>query len=122
MNILHFTDPLGDLEEETVMFMHQVDGFLKDSDNIYHTDDFDDVMDLYKYDIVFFDYGGLGYGCASLLEDYERVFSREIKNNPNTLFCLISNIPSNYINEDMREKHSNLFIGFEALPKIIQLV
>ena len=118
INILHYVDGFGDFEMEKELCAMKLEDFYPNAE-ITHTNDFEDVKELYKYDIVFFDYGGLDLPGASILfDDHERIFMKEIEENKNTIFCIISQLPPIWADREIGETFPNLFIGWESLEQI----
>lgn len=68
------------------------------------------------YDVLYFDYGGLGSMCTSLLNSMVREFVKDVINNPSRYYVLNSTYCKYAVQDvidEFEESPSNLFLSTE---------
>lgn len=80
---------------------------------IFFTDNTDFLKKAYSYDLIVFDYGGFQIGVPTLIEDIRRDFINAIKENPNTQFISVSNMPDYFLKDELGEIDIEIKVGWK---------
>lgn len=113
MRVIYFGDVAGDLEEER----DYLKDYLKRTMNleveieIFDTPPFDE-----RFDIMFFDWGGMSLG-NSLLEHFCHEFIKCAKDNPGRVFIMTSSFTKAAMEDalaELPEKPDNIYLTLEA--------
>jgi hypothetical protein len=105
MKILYFGDPIGTINETFEKESKYVKKYLKEF--IFGKVKFDFVSTIdsiqpseSQYDILIFDFGGIGLGCMDLVSSLSRMILKLIEDRPNTLFIAWTHFTNEYLKDE----------------------
>jgi len=105
MKILYFGDPMGTGDESFEKESKYVKKYLKDF--IFNKNKFNFVATIDStqpneaaYDILIFDFGGIGLGCMDLVSSLSRMILKLIEEKPNTLFIAWTHFTNEYLKDE----------------------
>lgn len=109
MKILYFADPMGTGEENFEKEVKHVKKYLKDFIFGKNKFDFEATVDSMKpsetqYDILIFDFGGIGLGCMDLVASLSRMILKLIEDRPNTLFIAWTHFTNEYLKDECQKE------------------
>jgi hypothetical protein len=118
MKILYFGDPMGAGEETFEQEAEEIKRYLKEFIFGNKKFDFEATVDSTKpneslYDILIFDFGGIGLGCMGLVESLSRMILKLIEDKPNTLFIAWTFFTNEYLKNECEKElgdYSNLIV------------
>lgn len=105
MRILYFADPMGvgneTFEEESAYVKRYLKEFIfgKTKFDFFSTCDSMQPSEA-QYDILIFDFGGIGLGCMDLVTSLSRMILKLIENKPNTLFIAWTHFTNEYLKDE----------------------
>jgi hypothetical protein len=109
MKILYFGDPIGCGNEDFEAESKYVKKYLKDF--IFGKTKFDYVGTVdsmqpneTSYDILIFDFGGIGLGCSGLVSSLSRMILKLIEDRPNTLFVAWTTFTNDYLKDECEKE------------------
>lgn len=105
MKILYFGDPIGTGIDDFDKEAKEVKRYLKELIFGKKKFDFEATIDSTKpneslYDILIFDFGGIGLGCMGLVESLSRMILKLIEERPNTLFIAWTHFTNEYLKNE----------------------
>ena len=119
MKVVYLADPImsGTVETLEEEFELQANGDLKEANIIFNAVECtsDPMVIKRKYDILFFDYGGMSFG-NSMLESLCRFILTAAEDNPSRLFCMVSRFTKAAMQDamgSMSSKFPNLFLEID---------
>jgi len=112
MKILYFGDPIGTTGETFEQEATYVRRYLKDFIFGKKKFEFEATIDSmmpneFLYDILIFDFGGIGLGCMGLVESLSRMILKLIENKPNTLFIAWTHFTNEYLKNECEKELGN---------------
>lgn len=109
MKILYFADPIGTGNETFEQESKYVKKYLKE--HIFEKIKFDFISTIdsmlpntAQYDILIFDFGGIGLGCMGLVSSLSRMILNLIENRPNTLFIAWTTFTNEYLKDECNKE------------------
>ena len=104
MKILYFCDPIGNMNDSFKKEAREVKKYLKDFIFEECKFEFVSTIDSMKpsdslYDILIFDFGGIGLGCMDLVSSLSRMILKLIEDRPNTLFVAWTHFTNKYLKD-----------------------
>ena len=105
MKILYFADPMGTGQETFEEESKYVKKYLKEF--IFGKTKFEFISTInsiepneLQYDILIFDFGGIGLGCMDLVSSLSRMILKLIEERPNTLFIAWTHFTNEYLKDE----------------------
>ena len=117
MNVLFFNDPVGtyfgETPEEEAESCREILEELVFENKKFQFESTMNPMDLEnkKYDILLFDFGGMGMGASGMVASLSRQILKLIEDRPNTLFVAWSSFTTRFLEDECEDelgKHVNL--------------
>lgn len=109
MKILYFADPMGTGNETFEQESKYVKRYLKE--HIFEKTKFDFISTIdsmlpntTQYDILIFDFGGIGLGCMGLVSSLSRMILKLIEDRPNTLFVAWTTFTNEYLKDECNKE------------------
>jgi hypothetical protein len=105
MKILYFCDPIGtftgDTADQEVKYCKKwLKNFIFENKKFQFKSTFDSMAIINEqYDILIFDFGGLGIGCSGLVDSLSREILKLIEDRPNTLFVAWTSFTNEYLKD-----------------------
>ena len=105
MKILYFCDPIGtftgDTADQEVKYCKKwLKDFIFENKKFQFKSTFDSMaIRNEQYDILIFDFGGLGIGCSGLVDSLSREILKLIEDRPNTLFVAWTSFTNEYLKD-----------------------
>jgi hypothetical protein len=105
MKILYFCDPIGtfigDTVEQEIKYCKKwLKDFIFENKKFQFKSTFNSMDIINKqYDILIFDFGGLGIGCSGLVDSLSREILKLIEDRPNTLFVAWTSFTNEYLKD-----------------------
>jgi hypothetical protein len=114
MKVLYFGDPIGVGDSDFDKEAKEVKKYLKDFIFGKNKFDFIATIDSMKpseeiYDILIFDFGGIGLGCMDLVSSLSRMILKLIEERPNTLFIAWTFFTNEYLKEECQKELGDYF-------------
>jgi hypothetical protein len=103
IKILYFSDPMdtfcGDTVEQEVKYCKKwLKDFIFENKKFKFESTFDSLKIVEdRYDILIFDFGGIGFGCTDLAYSLSREILKLIEDRPNTLFVAWTYFTNDYL-------------------------
>jgi hypothetical protein len=110
MKILYFCDPIGTFTGDTVdqeikYCKKWLKDFIFENKKFQFKSTFDSMAIINEqYDILIFDFGGLGIGCSGLVTSLSREILKLIEERPNTLFVAWTSFTNEYLRDECEKE------------------
>lgn len=128
MKILFFADPMGTSSETFKEEGNYCRRYFKE--HIFEDKKFDfeitvNSLDIETkvYDILIFDFGGVGIGAPGLITSLSRQILKLIEDKPNTLFIAWTHFTNEYLKDECKKElgtYPNLISRDNAIEKVIK--
>lgn len=113
MRVLFFNDPMGTIfghsAEEEAEYCKEVlqEWIFEDKKFIFESTM--DSMDIEtkKYDILIFDFGGIGIGASGMIASLSRQILKLIEDRPNTLFIAWTEFTNRFLEDECEKELGN---------------
>ena len=110
MKILYFCDPIGTFigntaDQEIKYCKKWLKDFIFENKKFHFKSTFDSMAIINEqYDILIFDFGGLGIGCSGLVTSLSREILKLIEERPNTLFVAWTSFTNEYLKDECEKE------------------
>ncbi len=132
IRVLFFNDPMGtyfgDTAEEEAVYCKEIlqELIFEDKKFIFESTMGSMDIETKKYDILIFDFGGIGLGASGMVASLSRQILKLIENKPSTLFIAWTHFTNKFLKEECEKElgnYPNLFhrdANMEELSKNIK--
>jgi hypothetical protein len=130
MKILYFGDPIGcggdSFEDEALCVKRTLKGLVFENKKFEFKATIGS-MDLVEkqYDILIFDFGGMGIGCSGMVSSLSREILKLIEDRPNTLFVAWTSFTNDYLKDECVKElgdYPNLISYDNELEELIEKI
>ena len=130
LDILYFGDPIGcggdTFDDEALCVKRTLKGLVFDKQkfNFVSTVNSMDLIEK-KYDILIFDFGGIGLGCSGLVSSLSREILKLIEDRPDTLFVAWTTFTNDYLKDECQKElgeYPNLISYDNELEELIKKI
>ena len=110
--VLFFNDPMGSFDESPEEEAKDCKRFFKElifEKNKFKFESTISSLDIEekKYDILVFDFGGIGLGASGMISSLSRQIFHLIENKPNTLFIAWTHFTNEFLEEECEKELGN---------------